>query len=114
MKKHELSIGLNDQNTLTQLISTQNAINLIADYCRTYKQAFTLTTATGGYMMDNGEFTIENTIRVEFLQFTESDPELSAFINNFIQYFLIEFNQESIAHAVYNVESDLIYLENER
>lgn len=113
MKKHELSIGLNDQNTLTQLISTQDAINLIVDYCRTYKQAFTLTTATGGYMMENGSYTVENSIRVEFLQFTDVDVELEVFINSFIQYFLIEFNQESIAHAVYSVESDLIYLKNE-
>lgn len=112
MKKHELSIGLNDQTTLTQLISTQDAINAIIDYCRTYNKAFTLTTATGGYLMDNGQFTVENTIRIEFLQFTDIDIELNTFIYNFIQYFLIEFNQESIAHAVYNTESDLIYLEN--
>ena len=115
MKKHELSIGLNDQNTLTQLISTQDAINSIVDYCRTYKRAFTLTTATGGYTMDNGEFTVENTIRIEFLQFTDDvDAELNTFIRDFIQYFLIEFNQESIAHAVYNTESDLVYLENQK
>lgn len=111
MKKHELSIGLNDKDTLNQRITTESAINAIIDYCRTYKQAFTLTTATGGYLMDNGKFTVEQTIKIEFLQFTEIDIELNNFIHNFIQYFLVEFNQESIAHAVYNTESDLIYLE---
>lgn len=110
MKKHELTIGLNDKDLLKQIIPTENAIELIANYFECYKQAFTLSTTYGGYLMNNGKFTRETSVKIEILEF---DENIELFIFNFIQYFLIEFNQESIAHAIYNIESDLVYMSDE-
>lgn len=106
MKKYELCIGLNDKDTHKQKIKTEDAIEIIKKYMKVQKQSFSLSVLIGGYLHENGkDYIIENSIKLELL---EIDKKLDLFINEFIKYSLRAFNQESIAKAVYEINSELV------
>lgn len=49
MTQYNLTIGLNDKNTKTQLIKTPQAIKIIKNTLLNYTDGYTILNATGGY-----------------------------------------------------------------
>lgn len=87
-KNYRLFIGLNDKNTLTQEISTQEARGIIARVCGDC----TLSEAAGVYtMQSNGVQVSENTIVCDLFGRTWSE------VVGICEALKIALNQESIA-----------------
>ena len=103
--KYTLYIGLNDKDTKTQLIDTETSYKIVGDILTQNDLDYTISTAQGGYTHENGEKVVENTLRVELLEFGASIKENILKASKEIKYLL---NQESIAFQVENVESELI------
>ena len=103
--KYTLYIGLNDKDTKTQLIDTETSYKIVGNVLTQNDLDYTISTAQGGYTHENGTKVVENTLRVELLEFGNSIKEniLSACKN--IKELL---NQESIAFQVEKIESELI------
>jgi hypothetical protein len=58
--KYTLYIGLNDKNTYTQLLSTEDAVNRVADIALKYVDGFTQLSGKGAYKDEKGIITHEN------------------------------------------------------
>lgn len=94
MNKTIFTIGLNDKNTETQIIKTENAKMIIAETLLNEFGifAFTMIECSGVYKMEStGNIVFENSIRVEIA----SDEELTE-AEAIIESLKIKLNQESI------------------
>lgn len=88
LKNYRLFIGLNDKNTLTQEISTQEARGIIARVCGDC----TLSEAAGVYtMQSNGVQVSENTVICDLFGRTWSE------VVGICEALKVALNQESIA-----------------
>lgn len=88
LKNYRLFIGLNDKNTLTQEISTQEARGIIARVCGDC----TLSEAAGVYtMQSNGVQVSENTVVCDLFGRTWSE------VVGICEALKVALNQESIA-----------------
>lgn len=92
--KHTLYIGLNDKDTKTQLISTAEALHLVNTYCALVFDGATVSTASGVYTHENGEITVETTIKVELFTDNENAVKTAA------SAFKDALNQETIGYTV--------------
>lgn len=63
---YTLCIGLNDQDTNTQLISTDDARELVNEICLKYVDGFTGSPAWGAWTDENGEMVNEQTLVYTF------------------------------------------------
>lgn len=99
MLKYTLYIGLNDQHTKTQEISTLEAFKIVQNILSDKTGGGTVYNATGIYKHDNGEIVIENTLRVEIVA-----APLEA-VKNAIQFIKSALNQESIIMQTEHIES---------
>ena len=104
MKKTTLYIGLNDKDTKAQEISTEHAKTYVFCTLPKYVDGATVTTAEGLYTHENGTTVIENTIKIEILEFDENTHEN---ILEFARLAKSYFNQESVAIQTLEVESVL-------
>ena len=102
MKNYKLYIGLNDKNTLEQIIDTQKAIEIICNIIKEYKKGFSLVQQKGGYMMESGQYVFENSLALSIFEINEKQ------LFNFCDIFKKVFNQESIL-IVEITESPLFY-----
>lgn len=102
MKNYKLSIGLNDKITLKQEISTESAIFTIKQKMESLKKGFSLKTQAGGYLMESGQYTFENSIELSIFEI----EKLEMF--RICDFFKQAFNQESIL-IVEIKESPLFY-----
>lgn len=103
IKKYTLYLGLNDKDTKTQKIATLEAYKFITNLLKLKGfDGATIYEAIGLYRHESGEFTTENTLRIELL-FTEKEKvlELIKDLKNL-------FNQESVALQEETIESELI------
>lgn len=73
MEKLVISIGLNDKDTKTQVITNANAMQIVNNCFTSRLEAFTTYFAKGVYTHENGAIVEENTIRVEVVTFTDKD-----------------------------------------
>lgn len=99
MNKHIFTIGLNDRDAEVQIISTDTAIDLIADTLINDHGvfAFTMSECKGVYKMNSTNNIVkENSIRVEIV--TESDEDIDAV--GIMFDLKVRLNQESIMHEV--------------
>lgn len=102
ISKKTFYIGLNDQKTKTQLISTDSAVDYVANIMVDFAGGCTISTAKGYYKHIDGALCFENTIKCEVF-FMDEETALKA-----IQIFKDAFNQETIALQRETVDSDLI------
>lgn len=102
-KKFTLYLGLNDKDTKTQKFDIVESFKFITNFLKL--KGFTGATvynAKGLYMHENGEFTTEETLRIELMFCTRNQVlDLCNELKGF-------FNQESIALQEDSVKSELV------
>lgn len=84
-----LILGLNDKDTLKPKMSVRKAMKRLGRTLVQNELGYTLTSATGGYQMDNGKWVRENSIRIEL--FTDKTRA-----RTLADQLKTEYNQESI------------------
>lgn len=102
MEKFTLYLGLNDKDKKVQLISTLEAYKICNNILLSYTDGATIFEASGIYKHENGEFTIEKTLRIELLFVN------MAVVKNIVKELKKAFNQESIAVQQDIVNSELM------
>lgn len=102
MNKFTLYLGLNDKDKKVQLINTLEAYKICNNILMHYTDGATIFEANGIYKHENGEFTIEKTLRIELL-FVDKKTVL-----NIVDDLKKAFNQESIAVQEQKISSELI------
>lgn len=60
--QYVMYVGLNDKDTYTQVISTEDAVNMIDSICLQYLEGYTVQEATGSWVDEKGLATHEKTI----------------------------------------------------
>lgn len=101
MTKFNLTIGLNDKDTKTQLYDDITACQIVENILKQYLDGYTILKAFGGYKHDDGTFTQENSLRVELLFTTASQVKI---ICDKIKQ---QLNQESVAVEIVETNSQL-------
>ena len=101
MKKFTLYLGLNDKDTKTQLISTEEAYKMVNFILLNHVEGATIFQARGFYKHDDGTQVIENTLRIELL-FTDVET-----VKKIVALLKDVFNQESVAVQIEEVNSEL-------
>lgn len=104
MKKYTLYLGLNDKDTKTQKIDTLEAYKVVENMLASMFDGGTIFNAHGVYKHDNGDIVIENTLRIEILEFGDSILEK---VREFVRTLKDIFNQESIAVQIEVCNSEL-------
>lgn len=90
--RYEIFLGLNDKDTKTQLIDTQEAFYIVSVKAVKAFGGATITADNKGvYTHDNGEMVTEITIKIDLLFVTDTEN-----LENFLREILNDFNQESI------------------
>lgn len=102
MNKFTLYLGLNDKDKKVQLINTIEAYKICNNILMHYTDGATIFEANGIYKHDNGEFTIEKTLRIELLFIDKKT------VVDIVEDLKKAFNQESIAVQNELVNSELI------
>lgn len=103
MQKFTLYLGLNDRQTKTQRITTDKAVQLIN---QTIGDC-TISPCMGTYTDLSGRTTLENTLKIELLDFKNSID-----INWIINVLGLLFNQESIALEKQEINTELVYIKH--
>jgi len=88
--KYTLYIGLNDKDSYTQLIPTEDAMEKVSAIALKHADGFTLYQAQGAYLDDAGVETFENSLVLVFF-----DAEEAA-IRAIMDEVIAELNQSSI------------------
>lgn len=104
MKRYTLYLGLNDKDTKTQKIDTIEAYKVCENMCTDFFDGATIFDAKGIYKHDDNTIVIENTLRIEILEFDNSIVEN---VREFVRILKSVFNQESIAVNIEVVNSEL-------
>lgn len=104
MKQYTLYIGLNDKDTKQQKIDTIEAFKIVSAECTKKFGGATIYNAKGIYKHDNGDIVIENTLRVEILEF---DSSIFSDVRELCAYLKRVLNQELIAVQVQDIQSEL-------
>lgn len=104
MKCYTLYLGLNDKDTKTQKIDTIEAYKICENMCADFFGGATIFSAKGIYKHDDNTIVIENTLRIEILEF---DTSIYERVRDFVGTLKSVFNQESIAVQVETVNSEL-------
>lgn len=102
MLKYTVYIGLNDQHSKRQEISTLEAFKIVQNILSDKTGGGTVYNATGIYKHDNGEIVIENTLRVEIVA-----APLEA-VQAAIAIIKTALNQEAVILQTENIESILV------
>lgn len=104
MRKYTLYIGLNDQHSKTQLIDTIEAFKIVNNLiCKSFDGA-TIFNAQGIYKHEDGTVVIENTLRVELLEF---DASIRDNVKTLVTTLKDVLNQESVAVQMQDIVSEL-------
>ena len=106
MKKYTLSIGLNDKDRYTQIVTFENAKNIIVKELSRQGLDCTVYKANGVYTHENGTTVSEETVRVDCYQFDNNSifQRVVKSCNNLKAL----LNQESIAWEAQEVEGGLL------
>jgi hypothetical protein len=88
--KYTMYIGLNDQDTYTQLIPYEEAEKKVNEIALKHVDGFTQTQAKGAYKDDEGVVTYENSLVYEF--YAATDEQMKAIMDEVLK----ELNQHSI------------------
>lgn len=102
MTKYTLYIGLNDKETLTQKIDTEEAVEIVSNVFCGYADGCTIYRATGYYKNREGIDTIENTLKVEVFDIPEDRLHMAC------RVLKLMLNQESIVKQTEVVNSEFV------
>lgn len=102
MKKTEIYVGLNDQDTKEQKFDTGKYVSILKNVCINYGVPFSFSVIEGGYIHESGEYTQEKTLVLSLIgmereRIEEIARDLCAF-----------FHQESVLITSGEVESYFI------
>lgn len=98
-KRYTISVGLNDKDEKVQKIQTEKILRLVKNCCKGYAMAFSSYLQEGGYIHDNGEYVLEKSICIVFI---DPDEMLVEEVGKDLCAFL---NQETVLVTVDEVES---------
>lgn len=104
MKRYTLYLGLNDKDTKTQKIDTIEAYKICENMCADFFGGATIFSAKGIYKHNDNTIVIENTMRIEILEF---DTSIYERVRDFVGTLKSVFNQESVAVQIEQVNSEL-------
>ena len=99
MKKIEIYVGLNDQDSKVQKFETSKYVSILKNVCISYRVPFSFSLIEGGYIPESGEYTQETTLALSLIGVERSTVEEIA------QDFCVFFHQESVLITVGEVES---------
>jgi hypothetical protein len=102
IRKTIFTIGLNDKNTLSQIIPLQKAQNIVLDIVLGYYEGLTMNQGWGVYKMASGESVYEMNLQV-IVYFSDSESDLAI-----VEKLKQALNQESIAVESGLVDSQLL------
>lgn len=88
--KFTMYIGLNDKDTYKQLMSDDEAQQLISKICLKYVDGFTFSRRQGAYKNEKGVVTQESSLVYEFYSVTDKE------IRNIMDEAIVQLNQSSI------------------
>lgn len=89
-ERYHIYIGMNDKEKLKQLCPTDEFIKIVSSICKDYRIAFSMATQTGGYMMANGTFVVENSLVLSIAGLNQNE------IGQLAEELKERLNQESI------------------
>jgi len=72
--KHEIFIGLRDQDSYEEIISVEDFKNIISEVCTKENICFTLVNQFGGYSHNKG-YTTETSLRISIIGASDGDIE---------------------------------------
>lgn len=104
MKKVTLFIGLNDKETHVQKISKIKAMKLVQWWVSNAFWGWTISEALGVFKHEDWTIVLENSIRVETMDFWYWDKNT---LDNFVDLVKRELNQESV--LVETEEKDVVF-----
>ena len=99
---YKIYIGLNDQLTKRQEISTEKALIDVSEYLANNFEGATAYNAIGIYKHENGEIVRENSIVIELVFVNDED------VTKMINHFRVIFNQESVMKVKLSCDCDFI------
>lgn len=102
IRKTIFTIGLNDKNTLNQIVPLQKAQNIILDIVLEYYEGLTMNQGWGVYKMSSGESVHEMNIQV-IVYFSDLASDFAI-----VEKLKKALNQESIAVESGLVDSQLL------
>ena len=97
-KRYTISVGLHDKDEKRQKIETERVLRLVTNCCKGYSMAFSSYLKDGGYIHENGEYVIEKSVCIVFI-----DPE-DQLIEEVAKDLCAFMNQESVMVTVEEVE----------
>ena len=89
-KKYVLYIGTNDKDSYKQVISTEEAREIVNEICIKYVDGYTASEAKGGWVDETDTLTQENTLVYAFYEVTEEQ------LVNIMEEILEALNQNAI------------------
>ena len=89
-KKYVLYIGTNDKDSYKQVISTEEAREMVNEICIKYVDGYTASEAKGGWVDETDTLTQENTLVYAFYEVTEEQ------LVNIMEEILEALNQNAI------------------
>lgn len=101
-KRYTIYVGLNDKEEKKQKQQTEKILRLVKHCCKSYGTAFSSYILDGGYIHDNGDFVLEKSICIAFINpdemvVDEIAKDLCAFLN-----------QESVMVTIDEVECYMV------
>lgn len=102
--RYTLAVGLNDRETLKPLANYETASTEIAGRLAQLGVGATITRGTGVYKHERGDVVIEETVVISVIDF---EGTAGAKLDAFIASVKRDYNQESIAVMIDNIESEL-------
>ncbi|MCD7921955.1 MAG: DUF3574 domain-containing protein [Clostridiales bacterium] len=96
---YTIYIGTNDKDTYTQLISLDEAKDMVNAICARYVEGYTVTEAEGGWVDETGTLTEEQTLVYSFTDVQEED------LISIMDEVLKALNQNSILVETSDVQS---------
>ena len=90
MIETKIYVGLNDAGTKKQEYETSKYVSILRNVCKSYRVAFSLTFAEGGYMHEDGEYIEERTLVISLIDVDRT------VINDIARDLCTFFHQESV------------------
>lgn len=99
---YKVYIGLNDQKTKKQEITTEKALIDVSEYLADHFEGATVYNGIGVYKHNDGKVVRENSLIIELIFVSDTD------VMKMINHFRVIFNQESIMKVKLSCECDFI------